>query len=1199
MALLEPPLVTLKGEYMQLRKVQLYVTGLLVLVTSFFLCAPRLQANELVYFALQREGQASIAIDKRREAAYIIDLGRGGDGDQLNLDNVPILDRLEAVGIKDLFFVCSYPHSDHMGGIRALFEHPRVFFRHEQLTNPRFKSITVVDNGVPENLFLLLKQSLKNNDLIKINHISAANKNAFAGLSSKEDDVYIENVPYLVADKSGPHGRAVVTYMKLGQKNSIVDFDDADSVTIQKVVKKLMDRGEMQITGFVVPHHGSRYHDIEPILSLKPKYAVISVNPENRYGHPSPPILLALMQKLGKENVVFTGSVENVVLDPNGIKTASFTAANKDSYAMFVSQNRIRAEKKGNKEDLNACALIQKMMVDDGGDSQNRGGAARRLFEEEVKLQNSILQPDFELGAVSFGSDGRRALQSHKIFAYPLASSTAKPGLQDVAIVVEKNEQASTEGSAKLNSSDAKIFLRHLSMSGNEADKTKNIYIYFSSPTGFRDVLEPVLVTSPQEKTKLSTKPNPTNIKPPAPSVSLPSGGMVFLQGDKLFPVGAANELLGGTLDVCGLKFCVKAAGGGTASENIYELPFAPGPLFSEVWARVFDRRISSFYLSINPTKQFLLNLDSRLGQVPSDKLRYGPGLPDLDIRTHEVVTAGEIEKTRIGQILWEADVAFKSAGLGFNVLKGVSAKDNEVTRPSLSTIKSDASDSEVPYEDRWCRLYWASGTQSIGVDKESRKVFFKGDAVIARSEPMRQQGGVLKEAPQGKWCSEPSQIAESLQKEANSRMSHLTVLNQLRDLAEIQSFVRWARDNGLTVTDDFQKRINESNSGSVKEVPKWTSGIKSDPRVQVQEQYLLDESGLNDFLHVRLADASTARRCVLPLWERRKIDFPGEGIKYGEAINGLRTWIIPPGKYQFVHNWMSDLAGKIAECTGGDLLPPIPIVDSNEKLLASKTRGDLGIRPYWQAIQLHGGVLLGVQRGFLESAWRDKGLLLTPGRRPLFQRINGTLHFWSFMDKHPRFGSLGQHVVINDGVVTEAEARDGLLRFFVKTQPGAIVRQELRTSHTNDSTKGFEWAGARHASDGSWIWGKTISPCEGKTNSSSCVRVMDITFDTLKGKIGGGKSIESVISVTRIDESIWLVELNISYICSEFDQRWQKTSASDLSSRLSLIYEYAKWGFLSAAMEKYLEVAPKIEGNTVDTILIKQLVPYHDKVDG
>jgi beta-lactamase superfamily II metal-dependent hydrolase len=407
------------------------LVSLLTAVCFLLLVGQSLYASELTYLALQREGQASIAIDTRKKAAYIIDLGRGGDGDQMKLDNVPMLDKLEEAKIQDLYFVCSHPHSDHMGGIMALFKRPRVFFTDDLLTTPRFKSITIIDNGVVNNLYSTLKQSLAGNTLITVNHVSAANRNAFAGISGPQDDVQIETIPYQAVEKPNPHGKSVVTFIRLGE-NSILDPDDADSAVIGKVVKALKARGVTNIGAFVVPHHGSRYHDVESLLELKPKYAVIAVNPENRFGHPAPPILRKLMETLGKQNVVFTGSVENVVLDQNGIKHALYTAANRDSYAMFVAANRIRAEKKGNQEDLRDIDLIKKMMDEEAG-----GGAGRRLFEEEVKLKGSILEPDFELGAVSYGSDGADALQARKIFDYPHTTSRNLAG-QDVAVFLTR-----------------------------------------------------------------------------------------------------------------------------------------------------------------------------------------------------------------------------------------------------------------------------------------------------------------------------------------------------------------------------------------------------------------------------------------------------------------------------------------------------------------------------------------------------------------------------------------------------------------------------------------------------------------------------------------------------------------------------------------------------------------------------------------
>jgi hypothetical protein len=44
------------------------------------------------------------------------------------------------------------------------------------------------------------------------------------------------------------------------------------------------------------------------------------------------------------------------------------------------------------------------------------------------------------------------------------------------------------------------------------------------------------------------------------------------------------------------------------------------------------------------------------------------------------------------------------------------------------------------------------------------------------------------------------------------------------------------------------------------------------------------------------------------------------------------------------------------------------------------------------------------------------------------------------------------------------------------------------------------------------------------------------------------------------------------------------------LNQQLALVYEYAKWGLMDEAKTKYKQIVARIEGDTVDTILIKQL---------
>ena len=1181
----------------------------LFLLGFLLVCGHVLYAGELTYLALQKEGQASIAIDEKKGAAYIIDLGRGGDGDQILIDNLPILDKLEQLKVKDITFICSHPHSDHMGGIRALFRQPRLFFRDEALTDPRFASITLVDDGVFNTLYRELQRSFAGNTRIRINHASATNRNAFEGISTVADDVHIETIPYRVAGKPGAHGRAVVTRIRLGQKHTIVDFDDADSAVILKVVNTLKARGETKINTVITAHHGSRYHEIAPVIDeLHPDRAIIPVNPSNRYGHPAPPILRYLMVNLGKKNVIFTGSSQNVVLDDNGVKSALFTGANKESYPLFVAPNRIRAEKLRNTEDVKDCVVLQKMILGgDGDDTQGTiqgprrsgGDAARTVLTDEVSVRGSILQPEFELAGVSYGRDGTDALSSKKIFAFPLNGSKDLTG-QDVVVVVERPVALKADTTDILTQFEARGVIQKLKLLGNNAERAKNVRIFFSSPIGLRDLLRPALVLRPEELTVLARVatpvkryPRPSQTSPRIPPRTapghLPRGGMVFLQGDKLFPVGEATELLGGKLDLCGSKYCVKTfegAGGGA-----YLLPFSPGPLFSEVWKRVIDERVDSFYLSINPTKEFLRSLDSGFDRIPSDRLRFGVGVPGGGIRAHEVVTAGNIDKTQIGKILWEADVAFKSESLGFNVLTG--QRGPFVSRSLTQQGSASNSELNVPYRSRWCRLYWTSGSQSIELDRTSKTVSFSGDAVIAKAEAMVLRGGKLDDEPSGTWCGDSKMVAESLQRQANSGRTALPVLKQLRQLAEIQSFVRWARENGITATDAFTQDVARHNTATRYEVPDWTSGIKTDPPVVVQQQRRLDRTNLIEVVHISMADDSVVTPCFERYWDAFMAKAKSSATNYDEV---KQAWMIPHDKYPLIDSWVTEMAANISQCSRGVLLKTGSVEpdENNGEYRQNQTLIDYALHP--QAVHMHGGVMLGMQRGFLEAATKKFGLLLSLDRRPYFQSTDGKLHFWNYINDHPTFGSVGQHVVIDGGSVTKVTALSGRLTFEITTQPGAVVLQESRWGRAGIYAKGFEWAGARHASDGLWIRADAAWPCvEGENIKPGCVQTSWFSLADIQSQLGASSLKDSGVFVARIDENLWRVQLDISSIRLHLDRLWKELPAADVNTRLSLTYEYAKWGFVLEALQKYAEFADKIEGNTEDTILRRLLEAGRD----
>jgi len=208
--------------------------------------------------------------------------------------------------------------------------------------------------------------------------------------------------------------------------------------TIAKVVNALKVKGITKIDCFVVPHHGSAYHDIEPILSLKPTHAVVAVNPANKYGHPAAPILRTLIEKLGPQNVFFTGAEGNLEFGPKGPTEVTFSAALRDSYERFVLPNRLRDAHKGITKNEEDYKYIQSVMLQDPGapppspspniapKSPPQGGMPGVALQTKIDETGSLLSPEFEVSAVSKGGTTPDASKSRKIFT-PSPSVEEKP----------------------------------------------------------------------------------------------------------------------------------------------------------------------------------------------------------------------------------------------------------------------------------------------------------------------------------------------------------------------------------------------------------------------------------------------------------------------------------------------------------------------------------------------------------------------------------------------------------------------------------------------------------------------------------------------------------------------------------------------------------------------------------------------------
>ena len=1186
-----------------------------VAIAALALCGRTALGQDLRYLALQNPGQASVAIDRKKQVAFIIDLGKDRGGDQVIVENMSLMDWVANQGTRQLVFSCSHPHADHNGGIRKLFTNPRPFFFDDAMTKPRFESITLVDDGVNDSLFSILARSLPPGGTIKIHHESATNRNAFAALSEKGDAVFVENIAYASRANAGPHGRAVVTRIVLGGSRTILDFDDADSATIKKVVAVLISRGDTEVDSIVVPHHGSAYHDIDPIFQLKLKRAIFTVDPRNRYGHPAPSVLLKLMKQLGPENVYFTGSVSPLVMDPNNITAVTYTAAMRDSYALFVLPSRLRAQKRGklSEADLAAYEEIRAIMMRDpgnplppngnlgdaGGDASKHHGPASTPMEEKVKATGSLHSSEFEVGRFPVGENISASLSQGKVFTRDSGS--------EVSVGIER--AANSESSNELTTSEARAALRRIQLANNSSPDIAAVKVNFETSAGFKNGFEQDLNVSRSEieafaKSRPTNPPNPPRPRPrkqrpgtgaPRQKVeSLPEGGMVFLKGGRLFAGGIAEELLGGTVDLCGDKLCVTTGAGPS-----YTLPFSLTTLFAEVWQR---RNVDAFYLSINPTKKFLREVDGDLENIPTDLLKFGTGA--VEGHANEVVTAGNIDRSQIGRILWESDVAFKSASLGFDVFTG---RSRVPTFQSLATQAAGKDETlNIPPQNRWCRLYWTSGDQSIKVNNQLHTISFTGNAVLAQAQAMQLRNGVLSDAPNGDWCGGPKLVAKNLQREANNGSVGRPVLNELRELAKMQSFVRWMQENQLSVSERLSQEITRvlANEGALRfEVPRWTSGIRSNPEVLVQ----YERRPPTFLVHFTISDKATLDHCVMPNWKRQYVDFPLHGLCFNEAKNLWENCRQPfttatspfypvlnrpeptETRGNFLDGWMANLAGNIVACTQGKLLG-VTKEAADDEYSGLGVRQSFGLVPHPQPISLHGGVLLGAARQFFESAWRDKGLLISPDRKLLFKRSGDEVHFWNFVEDDPTFGLLGHHVVVTDARVTAAYANEGRLRFIIETNPSAVVRHEFRVARAQRSKQGLEWVEARHGNDGGLIFEKAAWPCvESTSKQPNCVGMADVSFESLQPAISKHEY-DPLVAVVNINKTTWAVEMDVSRIAARLDEEWAKTKASDVDKRLSIVRSYAQWGFVRRATEKYKALRPSIEGNTQDTILMNEL---------
>ncbi|WP_130480027.1 hypothetical protein [Sphaerotilus mobilis] len=1150
-------------------------------------CEPA-NAQEMYHLPLQREGQASVTIDDQSRTAFIVDLGKSGDGNQVVINGKPLVDFVALEKKVENFVVaCSHPHADHMGGIEALFKNAkRSFYFDGDLSKPKFKSITVIDDGVSNSLAKLYESFAKSVDGrtdIKFTRIAVTDAagrpgNAYRQLADLQKALTIENVAYDRKGKAKEHGRSIVTLTRFKDGPVIADFDDADSAAIRSAVDKLKASGINKIDVFVVPHHGSKYHDISPILELNPHQAIIAVNPNNRFGHPTSPILARLMKGLGAENVIFTGSLESVVIDKGGVRPSMHTAANRDSYALFVEHARSRVEKqapsKAKAEELALFDEIRTMMFKappesfgpgtspippspspnrpSGGAGSSGGGGATEILDARLASHGSILTPGFEAGYLPPRGMPAQDLKKNRPFS-PATSQATQP----VAYVSVATEEAAR----------APVAL---------ATAPANTAVRYLSPTGLDSAVVPTNWSVPGTSTT-ARKQN-----------ALPDGGMVYLNGGAVTLVGNDTSLVDATVDTCGTRVCLRTP------KISFELPFGDVQLFKEVWHRV-SVGVDAFYLSINPRNEYLKD-PARFKDIPAGRMRFGSGVPMAsDGAMNEVVTAGGIARSRIGMILWDADVAFKSAALGVDAKSGTKSAAYASVGAEEGEAGNVQADLAVGTDNRWCRLYWTSGSPRLVLNTASKRVVFSGDAVVAKSEAMKLVAGDLRPYAQGTWCQREKRLAARLQREANTTAQGSASLQRLRELSQMQAFAVWAKARNLAGTPAIQ--WNETQSGSAA-VPTWTSGIRSAPVFQVQVQRSKQGGNSSHAVHMHFDDGKTYIECFAKPWRNVDVEWRALGLrKEGDA------WQITSSRdSEAISNWLTAFASKVARCGNGVLLPTLT-VDGLGEDDAFEGTSTIGPVQHVMSSQIHGGVLLAMlaERNFAE-AFEPEAALWSPAGSLFLRRQAGEVSFWSVPPVSSGAHAVAQRIVFSDAKITEIRADEGKVRIALSTAAGSIVRKETRAKAADPVGPGLEVLEAYHASTGDSVLQKAVRSCPaGETQEHSqtgCLQRADMSAKEALHATFKDEAPPQVAVMRMVGDGVWVVELDMRHVQAAIDEQWKAGDQKEINHALHISRSYALWGFRVEAASILIQASKDISAESQDTILLAQVLRMGDGVD-
>lgn len=227
--------------------------------------------------------------------AWFFDVGQGDaefldffDGNQVLIDGGPNGDILQKLGKAMPFYdksidlvILTHPHKDHIFGLIEVLK--RYDVDKIILPNVDFKS-SFYDEFLKEaKSDNVVFEYFDEGDVVKIGDFAELD---FLSPKSKDGDGYgfDEDAESFGLDGQQLNDESLVFKLVFGDGSVLFTGDSGVDVEGRIVSEKYDLRADVLKVG----HHGSRYSSSEDFLRLvDPKYAVIEVGANNRYGHPA------------------------------------------------------------------------------------------------------------------------------------------------------------------------------------------------------------------------------------------------------------------------------------------------------------------------------------------------------------------------------------------------------------------------------------------------------------------------------------------------------------------------------------------------------------------------------------------------------------------------------------------------------------------------------------------------------------------------------------------------------------------------------------------------------------------------------------------------------------------------------------------------------------------------------------------------